>query len=101
MHTRYWLLMGLLFIMEIPCVGTIQGAENKARPQDPFIFEKNVAIPTDDGSLVMANVYRPKDMGRYPVIMSMSVYGKDLGLTSKSHWCPPRSDDIQAISAIG
>jgi len=22
-------------------------------PQDPFIFEKNVAVPTDDGSLVM------------------------------------------------
>ena len=53
-------------------------ARNRARPQDPFIFEKNVAIPTDDGSLVMVNIFRPRETGRYPVIMSMCVYGKDL-----------------------
>jgi uncharacterized protein len=53
-------------------------ARNLARPQDPFVFEKNVAVPTDDGSWVMVNIFRPRETGRYPVIMSMCVYGKDL-----------------------
>ncbi len=59
-------------------MGATYVAKNRARPQDPFIFEKNVAIPTDDGSFVMANVFRPKEAGRYPVILSLSAYGKDL-----------------------
>jgi len=78
MHKQCWFSISLVFLMAILCAGTTGGAENKARPQDPFIFQKNVAIPTEDGSFVMANVFRPKEMGRYPVIMSMSVYGKDL-----------------------
>jgi predicted acyl esterase len=59
-------------------MGATYVAKNRARPQDPFIFEKNVAIPTDDGSFVMANIFRPKDTGRYPTILSLSAYGKDL-----------------------
>ena len=59
-------------------MGMEQGFANRARPEDLFIFEKNVEIPTDDGAFVMANVFRPRKAGRYPVIMSMSVYGKDL-----------------------
>ena len=78
MNNKYWLSISLLLLMAMMGAGIIHGAENKARPQDPFIFEKNIPIPTDDGLFVMANVYRPKDTGRYPVIMSMSVYGKDL-----------------------
>ena len=54
------------------------GFVNRARPEDPFIFEKNIKIPTDDGSFVMANIFRPQETGQYPVILSMSVYGKDL-----------------------
>lgn len=41
-------------------------------------FEKSVTIPTRDGSPVIANVYRPTLAGSYPVIISMSSYGKDL-----------------------
>jgi hypothetical protein len=33
-----WLLAEVFFIMAIPYVATLQGAENKARPQAPFIF---------------------------------------------------------------
>jgi hypothetical protein len=43
-----------------------------------MLFEKNVRIPTDDGAFVMANVFRPRTEARYPVLMSMSVYGKDI-----------------------
>jgi predicted acyl esterase len=77
-NTRYWYSAVLLCFIVILFAKGVEGMENRARPQDPFIFEKNVAIPTDDDSLVMANVFRPKEAGRYPVIMSMSVYGKDL-----------------------
>ncbi len=42
------------------------------------LFEKNVPIPTRDGSVVMANVFRPAAEGNYPVVMSMSAYAKDL-----------------------
>jgi predicted acyl esterase len=58
--------------------GAVHGAENRARPNDPFVFEKNISIPTDDGAFVMANVFRPKEEGKYPVLVFMSVYGKDL-----------------------
>ncbi len=59
-------------------MGITTTTSNRARPEDPFIFEKNVRVPTDDGSFVMVNVFRPREPGRYPVIMSMCVYGKDL-----------------------
>jgi predicted acyl esterase len=46
--------------------------------RDGILFEKNVPIPTDDGAFVMSNVFRPQTEGRYPVLMSMSIYGKDI-----------------------
>lgn len=41
--------------------------------------ERDVEIPVEGLSL-RANVFRPDAPGQYPVIMSMSPYGKDLGL---------------------
>ena len=38
----------------------------------------DVPIPMDDGVVLRANVYRPDDEGKYPVIMSHGPYGKDL-----------------------
>lgn len=46
--------------------------------RDGVLFEKNVSISTDDGAFLMSNVFRPKAAGRYPVLMSMSIYGKDI-----------------------
>lgn len=36
----------------------------------------DVKIPTRDGSYLLADVYRPIDGGKYPVIMSLGAYGK-------------------------
>jgi predicted acyl esterase len=36
----------------------------------------DVKIPTRDGSYVCADVFRPDDDGKHPVIMNMSFYGK-------------------------
>ena len=38
----------------------------------------DVPIEMNDGVVLRANVYRPDDNGKYPVIMSYGPYGKDL-----------------------
>ncbi|GAA5875152.1 hypothetical protein JCM8547_005537 [Rhodosporidiobolus lusitaniae] len=43
-----------------------------------LVFDKNVDIPLKDGGLCRANVYLPLEEGRYPVIMTMGPYGKDV-----------------------
>jgi predicted acyl esterase len=60
--------------VSLPTIGTAQPVEIR----EGILFEKNVPIPTDDGAFVMSNVFRPEAEGRYPILMSMSVYGKDI-----------------------
>ena len=36
----------------------------------------DVPIPTDDGIVLRADVFRPDDGERYPVIMTYGPYGK-------------------------
>jgi uncharacterized protein len=43
-----------------------------------MIFEKNVPIPISDGNFLYCNVFRPEIDGRYPIVMSYGVYGKDV-----------------------
>ena len=40
--------------------------------------DKDVPIAVRDGAILRANVFRPARPGRYPVIMSMGIYGKDV-----------------------
>jgi predicted acyl esterase len=47
---------------------------------DDIKIEKDVNIKTRDGSVIVADVIRPDNAGRYPVIISMGPYGKDV------HW---------------
>jgi predicted acyl esterase len=43
-----------------------------------LVFDKNVDIPLKDGGVCRANVYKPLTEGRYPVLMTMGPYGKDV-----------------------
>lgn len=52
-------------------------APNPAAPHT-LVFEKDVDIPMDDGTILKANVFRPAEPGRYPVVMAQGVYGKDV-----------------------
>ncbi len=45
-----------------------------------LIFERDVEVPTRDGSSLRANVYRPVADGTFPVILTLGPYGKD------RHW---------------
>jgi hypothetical protein len=42
-----------------------------------MIFEKDVAVTARDGTALYVNVFRPPADGRYPVVVSFDVYGKD------------------------
>lgn len=46
--------------------------------QPDLAFEKDVLIPTRDGSHVCADVIRPAGVARSPAIVCMSPYGKDV-----------------------
>jgi predicted acyl esterase len=41
-------------------------------------FERDVGIAMADGTVLRANVFRPQAPGRYPVLMAMGAYGKDV-----------------------
>ena len=43
----------------------------------PIAIERDIAIPMRDGVRLFANLYKPVADGRYPVIMSVTPYGKD------------------------
>lgn len=49
-------------------------------PPADVVFERDVEIPMRDGVVLRANVFRPPDDGRYPVVMSAHPYGKDATL---------------------
>jgi predicted acyl esterase len=43
----------------------------------PMILEKDVAMKVRDGHTLYLNVFRPEREGRYPVLISADIYGKD------------------------
>ncbi|KAJ5692057.1 hypothetical protein N7462_001480 [Penicillium macrosclerotiorum] len=58
----------------------------------PYIFEKNVSIPlvTTPG-LVRVNVYKPRGLHKFPVILTYGPYGKDI---SYKDWKLPSWNEI-------
>lgn len=47
------------------------------QPVPGLQFERDIAVTMRDGVRLMANVFRPQQDGRYPVVLSVSPYGKD------------------------
>lgn len=44
-------------------------------------LDKDIAVPMRDGASLCANVYRPAAAGRYPVLITLGPYGKDVHLS--------------------
>ena len=44
-------------------------------------LDKHVDVPMRDGTVLSANVFRPDAEGRYPVLMTLGPYGKDVHLS--------------------
>lgn len=63
-----------------------------------MIIERDVAIPTDDGSHVMADIFRPDDGSPSPVIMTLGPYGKgvpyEVGFAPQWKWLISTYPDI-------
>lgn len=53
-----------------------------------IIVKKDVPIEMRDGLKLAANVYRPDKPGKFPVIMSFTIYGKDLSGWGKARFIP-------------
>src|SRR5579863_1700234 len=69
-----------------------------------MLLDKDVAVPMRDGLTLRANVFRPSQEGRFPVLLTFGPYGKDVHL---SQFMPPawdmirqRHPDIQASSSL-
>jgi len=45
------------------------------------VLDKDVAVPMRDGAMLRCNVFRPGSPGRFPVIMTLGPYGKDVHLS--------------------
>ncbi len=43
--------------------------------------DKDVAVTMRDGAVLRANVFRPREPGQYPVLMTLGPYGKDVHLS--------------------
>jgi len=56
--------------------------------QAPMRIEKDVGIEMRDGMVLRANIFRPGDDGRFPVILAHGVYGKDVHFADgfKAQW---------------
>jgi predicted acyl esterase len=46
-------------------------------PPVEVTFDHNVPVPVRDDTILRANVFRPQDEGRHPVLLSAQPYGKD------------------------
>lgn len=59
--------------------GVARSAPQSAPVHREMVYEHNVPIAVRDGTVLLANVFRPQGAGRFPVIMSSAPYGKDKG----------------------
>lgn len=60
----------------------------KSETRDGLHIQWDAPVPMDDGVVLRADVFRPMDKGRYPVILSYGPYAKGLAFQEgyKSAW---------------
>ena len=81
MSRRQLFLSGLVLIaVVVPSAGADQPyAAKLSQPKYKVVIDRDVRVPTRNGSFVMADVYRPDAPGeKFPPLLSLSVYQKEL-----------------------
>ncbi len=69
--------------------GFVRDLDNPGYPlPEGIVVEKDVPIEMRDGIRLAANVYRPNKPGKFPVIMSFTIYAKDLSGWGKARFIP-------------
>ena len=75
---RVWKIVMASCVLAFAGPGASLAAE-LSQPKYQVAVDKDVRIPTRDGSYLVADVFRPDRPGEtFPVLMSMSVYQKEL-----------------------
>jgi len=82
--------------------GFVRDLDDSGYPlPEGIIVEKDVPIEMRDGIRLAANVYRPNKPGKFPVIMSFTVYAKDLSGWGKGYRIPShRISEATAFEAV-
>jgi putative CocE/NonD family hydrolase len=66
----------LLLVYVFLC-GHILFAQNSPALSEQYFVERNVAVPMRDGVVLRADVLRPQQTGKFPVLVYRTPYGKD------------------------
>src|ERR1700738_1315260 len=74
------------------------GTATKTIVEAEMIIDKDVDIPMRDGLRLKADVIRPKAEGKYPVIMAMGVYHKDMGFHLGPEATPSKYPNFEVLS---
>src|ERR1700686_5897965 len=61
----------------ILCSASLLAAQESQTAPQHFTVENNVAVPMRDGIVVRADVLRPAQDGKFPVLVYRTPYGKD------------------------
>jgi uncharacterized protein len=61
----------------IPAVSIVISGHDAPNSETHFVLEKNVPVPMRDGVVLRADVMRPPEAGKFPVLVYRTPYGKD------------------------
>src|SRR3990167_3966508 len=76
---RFGRIVMLSAVVAIACPPSGAFASELSQPKYKMVVEKDVRIPMRDGSFLVADLFRPDASGeKFPVLLSMSVYQKEL-----------------------
>jgi putative CocE/NonD family hydrolase len=67
------LILAAWFACIVSCPSSTGAADS---PDLPYVVERDVMVPMRDGMMLAANVYRPRQGTRFPVILLRTPYGK-------------------------
>lgn len=73
-------LLGLAFILAAVLPGRVFAAP--AQPDYQVVFQGNVQMKARDGTVLTADIYRPKADGKFPVLLERTPYNKYSNLDS-------------------
>jgi putative CocE/NonD family hydrolase len=69
--------MKLWTLFLIPAVSIVISGQDAPNSETHFVLEKNVPVPMRDGVVLRADVMRPPEAAKFPVLVYRTPYGKD------------------------
>lgn len=69
--------MKIAALVLIFSTGALVSAQNSGTVQPRLVLQKNVPVSMRDGTILRADVLRPAEDGRFPVLVYRTPYGKD------------------------